>query len=488
MNCFYCVLFLAVFAVGRGVHAQTAGVLSNLEIGSNKTDIEYLRFPLDQPISSSRFDYTATVEQLYTSQLFITATVPQSADSELRIDGVQVKSGEPYAVELKPGDNHFLIAVSSAVATPATYHLTVTRKDLSQEYRSESLGKGIWRIEDFAGARGDESFYLVEGKDRALLLDTGMGKGDLGAYVRTLTALPVDVAITHGHRDHFGQVDQFKSSTVYMSKKDAGLLPAGLITPKFKWVKDGDIIDLGGGRAFEVVEAPGHTLGSVIYLDRKDQIAVTGDAVSSGSMVYLFSTSCTALDQYAESLKRLEARVKELDGLTLLVGHHYQEKIPLSGVAGKQLLADMRIAAEKVIQGELQGKSAVTARDGKTYELRQAYWGLAGLWYNPNNLHTAPAALGSLEVETSSGERIVLMPTFSSMQTSYSSLLALKDTTFALTPTAYWPNYKAMSVNGVEMQSGTAHIVNLARAAKNIVIQVTGNDGSTKTYTLVIQR
>jgi para-nitrobenzyl esterase len=481
-------LFLTANVVSSKLQAQMAGVLSNLEIGSYKTDIEYLRFPLDQPLSSSQFEYTATVDQHYTGRLFITATAPPNTDSELRIDSIAVKSGEPYPVELKEGANRFVITMSSSEATPATYHLSVIRKDLSREYRSESLGKGIWRIEDYAGARGDESFYLVVGKDRALLLDTGMGKGDLARYVRTLTSLPVDVAITHGHGDHFGQVDQFKESTVYMSEKDAALLPPALITPNFKWVKDGEIIDLGGGRQFEVIEVPGHTLGSVIYLDRNDRLAVTGDAVSSGSMVYMFGTSCTTLDQYVESMKRLNTQVKDLDGLTLLVGHRYQEKVPLTAAEGKQLFTDMHIAAEKVVRGELQGKMAVTHRDGKAYELRQAYFGLAGLWYNPNNIHTSPAALGLLDLKTSTGKRVVSKPVFSSMQTSYSVALPDQSTTVEVTPTAYRPDYKALTVNGDAVKSGEAHLIALASGTNKIEITVTTNDGLTRTYTLLIQR
>jgi glyoxylase-like metal-dependent hydrolase (beta-lactamase superfamily II) len=76
----------------------------------------------------------------------------------------------------------------------------------------------------------------------------------LSAFIRTLTSLPVDVAITHGNRDHFGQVDKFKESNVYMSEKDKSRLPAELITPKFKWVKEGDKIDIGNGRSYEILE------------------------------------------------------------------------------------------------------------------------------------------------------------------------------------------------------------------------------------------
>ncbi len=318
----------------------------------------------------------------------------------LRINDVDVTPGEPHKVSLSPGVNPFRIAVTPMGGRPeVVYQLTVTREDLSREYRSEVIGQGVWRIRDFGGTIGNQDMYLIEGRDRAILFDTGMGRGDLAGYVKSLTRLPIDVAITHGNRDHFLQVDQFPGSTVYMSGKDVTRLPPALVTRRYRWVRDGDRIDLGG-RSFDVVEVPGHSLGSVVYLDVANRIAITGDAISSGSMVYVFAPTCTALDQYLASLRKLEDRVKNLESLTLLVGHHYQERTPLTGAAGKQLITDMGTAAERVLRGELEGRPAQTVRDGRTVELRQAKVGLAGLWYNPRNLVTDPAALGLLEVRT----------------------------------------------------------------------------------------
>jgi hydroxyacylglutathione hydrolase len=242
--------------------------------------------------------------------------------------------------------------------------------------------------------------YLIEGKDKAILFDTGMGRGDLAGYIRSLTKLPVDVAITHGNRDHFLQVDQFPNATVYMSELDVTQLPPALVTRQFKWIKNGDVIDIGAGRRFEVIEVSGHSLGCVLYVDFANRIAVTGDGISSGSMVCMFAPTCAALDQFLEGLKKAEARLKSLDGLALLVGHHYQEKVPLKGNAGKQLITDMRIAAEKVLCGELAGKPAQTVRDGRVINLRQVKVGLARLWYNPDNRVTDAAGLGFLKVQT----------------------------------------------------------------------------------------
>ena len=145
----------------------------------------------------------------------------------------EVQTGVRHKVSPTLGENLYKIEVSAKKGKSKTYQLKVIREDHSLEYAPEKIGDGMWRITDFGGFAGNEDMYLIEGKDKALLFDTGMGKGDLPAFIRTLTNLPVDIAITHGNRDHFGQVDQFKESTVYMSEKDKSRLPAEFITPKF---------------------------------------------------------------------------------------------------------------------------------------------------------------------------------------------------------------------------------------------------------------
>jgi len=51
---------------------------------------------------------------------------------------------------------------------------------------------------------GSQNMYLLEGNDRALLIDTGWGAGNLREYVEKLTAKPIFVINTHGHLDHSG--------------------------------------------------------------------------------------------------------------------------------------------------------------------------------------------------------------------------------------------------------------------------------------------
>jgi hydroxyacylglutathione hydrolase len=471
--------------------AQQAGLpsLVGLDLAADKSDIERFRIPIDEAFSASTLAYHSTVDASYTAYVLVTAKTAPGRHDILSINGTPVGSGEPHKVALSAGVNTIDVSIAAGDGgLSRTYRLTVTRKDMSGEYRSEPLGKGMWRIQDFGGFISNEDMYLVEGSERAILFDTGMGRGDLAGYVKSLTRLPVDVAITHGNRDHFLQVDRFPDSTVYMSAKDVTRMPPALVTTKYKWVKDGDVIDIGAGRRFEVAEVPGHSLGSVLYIDFANKVAITGDAISSGSMVYMFGTSCAALDQYLGGLRKLEARVSALDGLTLLVGHHYQERTPLQGRAGKQLITDMRTAAEKVLRGELTGTPARTGRDGRFTELRQLTVGLAGLWYNPANLVTDPAALGFLEVRTPAGQPVIPRPIFSSLQTSYTATVAPDVARVEIVPTAYDPKHRGITINGKAVGSGATFVGELGRGETPFAIVVTPEKGPVRTYTIVVTR
>ena len=116
---------------------------------------------------------------------------------------------------------------------------------------------GVWRIDDFFSA----SCYLVEGKEKALLIDTGMGEGDLLGLISSLTTLPVEVAVTHPHLDHMHWIDCF--SKVYLHEEDIPALQAdpskfplalkdsGAPLPQLVPIREHSKIDLGGGVVLE---------------------------------------------------------------------------------------------------------------------------------------------------------------------------------------------------------------------------------------------
>jgi hydroxyacylglutathione hydrolase len=66
-------------------------------------------------------------------------------------------------------------------------------------YMSWKLNENTWIINFM---NGSQNMYLLEGREKALLIDTGWGAGNLRALVEKLTSKPVIVTNTHGHLDH----------------------------------------------------------------------------------------------------------------------------------------------------------------------------------------------------------------------------------------------------------------------------------------------
>lgn len=67
-------------------------------------------------------------------------------------------------------------------------------------FKTELIAEKVWRIDD----HGNDNIYLVEGEDKALLIDNGLGVADLKKHVKTITQKPLIVVNTHGHPDQVG--------------------------------------------------------------------------------------------------------------------------------------------------------------------------------------------------------------------------------------------------------------------------------------------
>jgi glyoxylase-like metal-dependent hydrolase (beta-lactamase superfamily II) len=215
--------------------------------------------------------------------------------------------------------------------------------------------------------------YLILGKDKALLFDTGNGIGKISEVVNELTTLPVVVLNSHTHFDHIGSNAEFKDilamDTDYTRNNAAGYsnelvreevseealcgsLPIGInpttyYTPSFtvkKFIKDGYKIDLGG-RILEVLNTPGHTPDAISLLDSKMGLLWTGD-VYYGGPIWLFVQE-TDLDAFYNSVERLCNLVPHLN--TLHPAHN-------SPVAHPQSLNALKNALINVQNGTITGK------------------------------------------------------------------------------------------------------------------------------------
>ena len=170
------------------------------------------------------------------------------------------------------------------------------------------IDKDVWHISEF----GFDSMYLVIGDERAALIDTGTGLFDLTALVSQITDKPYEVYLTHGHVDHVGGMHQFERAYLheadfaaarsvkrqdrinYMSimlamcagiyDVDEGDVIEDAYDTELIPITGGDIIDLGG-RTLEVIDTPGHTPGSISFLDRTSDILFSGDCCNSNTLV-----------------------------------------------------------------------------------------------------------------------------------------------------------------------------------------------------------
>lgn len=204
-------------------------------------------------------------------------------------------------------------------------------------FKASEVAPDTWRIDD----HGVANVYVVIGRTRALVVDTGCGAANLRDYVRSITPLPLLVLNTHGHPDHVGANYQFGAilapeadfgairamATPEQMKRFAGML-GGAVVPEgevfheaavplsLTAVKDGQVIDLGG-RHLEVIATPGHTPGEIVVLDRDRKLLFTGD--NDNGLVWLHLPESLPLDAYLASLEKVQARQSEFT--TMLPGH-----------------------------------------------------------------------------------------------------------------------------------------------------------------------
>lgn len=198
---------------------------------------------------------------------------------------------------------------------------------------------GIWVIEEPLHSEGVKS-YLIIGSERAALIDTGMGVGDIRALVTSITNLPVVVLQSHAHNDHIGGAWQFDE--VYIHSAEADDLARGMVAERLaSWfapaemsgplpetfnpvgyaipgkqpagmLNEGDTIDLGDIQ-LEVFYTPGHSKGGLVFLDRANRTLFSTDVVYLRELYLMVPDSSAPV--YAGTLERLVEFVALVDRL-----------------------------------------------------------------------------------------------------------------------------------------------------------------------------
>lgn len=215
-------------------------------------------------------------------------------------------------------------------------------------YNAQQIKDSVYRI------TSDEGVYceLFIGTEKALLLDTGYGLGDLKGFIEDLTDKPITIVNTHGHYDHIGGNGQF-SCPAYMHENDFALAeehlgeairrhcledakchqdwawpePKNILPPGFDEnaylspgkadflpVRENDLLDIGG-KTFQVIEVPGHTRGSIALLYKEEGWCYLGDSMNP--FLFLFGEESAPISTYRQSVKK----IKRLSASRLYASH-----------------------------------------------------------------------------------------------------------------------------------------------------------------------
>ena len=202
--------------------------------------------------------------------------------------------------------------------------------------------------------------YLIKGKDKDLLVDTGMGVIPITQALEKLrnSSKELIVVNTHWHFDHVGGNGNFEKILVPQNmdeikgllrgwshenlqrygffdgfhKDGDSTLPPNFDTANFfipgskniePVLEDRYVIDLGE-RIVKVIETPGHTPGGISLFDKTNGLLFTSDLLYEGPL-YAFEKESDP-EKYLRSLKKIRATLKG-QIKTIHPGHNYNENI-----------------------------------------------------------------------------------------------------------------------------------------------------------------
>lgn len=191
------------------------------------------------------------------------------------------------------------------------------------------------------------NIWHLRGRDRDLLVDTGVGVASVRDEIADLVEKPLVAVATHIHYDHVGGLHEFETRVMHRAEAPRmdpyeefatvvraefpvvfldGLAAAGypiedetlidalpragydpeayaiVPTRPTRVVDEGDVIDLGD-RAFEVLHLPGHSPGSMGLWEEATGILFSGDAIYDGPLLDELPDS--DISAYVKTVKRL---------------------------------------------------------------------------------------------------------------------------------------------------------------------------------------
>lgn len=205
--------------------------------------------------------------------------------------------------------------------------------------------------------------YLLNGTDRSLLIDTGLGICNIHDEVIKLTRRPVAAVATHIHWDHVGGHKYFPEfyahreeldwlsgkfplsrETIQSMVIDRCDLPEGFDVSSYtmfqgtpaRVLQDSDVIDLGG-RTVQVLHTPGHSPGHMCFWEEERGYLFTGDLVYRDTLFAYYPS--TDPEAYLVSLEKIAA----LPVKRVFPAHHSLEIGPEIIVRMRDAFRDLKV-------------------------------------------------------------------------------------------------------------------------------------------------
>ena len=153
--------------------------------------------------------------------------------------------------------------------------------------------------------------YLLFGRERALLIDTGAEGGRIRPTIDGLiadwlaknkrTSIPLLVAHSHSHGDHIAGDSAFRDrpDTIVVGHKATDVASAFGIA---NWPEEIARYDLGG-RALSIIPTPGHQKAAIMVYDPRLKILLSGDTLYPGRLY----VPVNFMDENRASIDRLAA-------------------------------------------------------------------------------------------------------------------------------------------------------------------------------------
>ena len=205
-------------------------------------------------------------------------------------------------------------------------------------YRLRDHVYGLFTIS--ADGMGDPWMYLIVGPEKALLIDTGFGIGNLKGLVEQLAdGKPVMTANTHCSFDHsygncqFEQCFCHENEAAQMEEKQNPHIWDYLFDEQGNgiWldihredviayreyevipVPDQYRFDLGDGYEVEIIWVPGHKPGHAMFLDKRSRLLFAGDDIISMRVGIGKNSAFATVEAYEKEMRKLAARKEEFD-------------------------------------------------------------------------------------------------------------------------------------------------------------------------------